>query len=81
VSGEQTGTPSVKPDLGRVSKLTEEARSVIKFLIALLFLLVVALLVGVVRKLRGGTLLPPDGPVLDRKTGQWKRRNENEEAP
>lgn len=52
----------------------------IKFLIALLFLLVVAILVGVVRKLRGGTLLPPDGPVLDRKTGQWKRRNENEEA-
>jgi len=46
----------------------------IKFIIALLFLLIVAIIAGMVRKLRGGSFLPHDGLVMDMKTGQWRRR-------
>jgi len=47
----------------------------IKFIIALLFLLIVAIIAGMVRKLRGGSFLPHDGLVMHMKTGQWRRRN------
>ena len=49
----------------------------IKFIIALLFLLIVAIIAGMVRKLRGGTFLPQPERDEDRlfidKRGRWWR--------
>jgi hypothetical protein len=49
-----------------------------KFILMLLFLLIVSVIAGVIRVLRGGALLPEPGPgephmIFDKKQGRWWR--------
>jgi hypothetical protein len=53
---------------------------IINLIIGLLVLLAISVVVGIVRKLGGGTFLPQPGPGEDHlfmdKTGRWWRRDE-----